>query len=157
MILSKANSWIIEELTQQEKEGVRYCYIQDIISSKDHKFFISDGLHFVKTTIPHKLFAKFTKGYSSEGLSLKGSVLIILKHNFQISMTKRVEMVISDCIYLGEGNILGDTKDINETVETGKMNELLKLIEQKDYLDSNRKLPEIKCKAINNIVEPKNL
>jgi len=118
MILSKTNSWIREELLGHKETAPRYCYIQDIVNAQDHRFFISDGIYFIKSTIPQKSFLELTRKYNQDSLQLKGSIILAKKHIYMIKRDNRVEMVLEDCVYLGEGNLSGETKDINDIVDS---------------------------------------
>lgn len=118
MILSKTNSWIREELLGHKETAPRYCYIQDIVNAQDHRFFISDGIYFIKSTIPQKSFLELTKRYNQDSLQLKGSIILARKHVYMVKRDNRVEMVLEDCVYLGEGNLSGETRDINDIVDS---------------------------------------
>lgn len=140
MILSKSNSWMHKELMGFVSPSARYCYVQDIISMQAGRFVISDGFHFVASTIPEQPLSQLMEGYSTESLQLKGSVILVSRHTFSISTRSKIEMTVEDCIYFGEGCLSQETKDINRSLT----NHSLELFQNKIGKDT---LMEPLCKS----------
>lgn len=116
MILSKSSSWMHKELMGFASSTVRYCYVQEVLNTRFGRLVISDGFHFVVSTILEQQFWRLMEGYSTESLRLKGSVLLVGKHAFHVSARGSIEMVVEDCIYFGEGSLSHKTKDINKSL-----------------------------------------
>lgn len=156
MILSRSSSWMHKELVESAPSVARYCYVQDIVNMDAGRLVVSDGLHFVASTIPEQTLLRLMEGYSMESLQLKGSILLVDRHFFCIARN-RIEMTMEECIYFGEGSLSGRTKDINKSVSNRNLRSMdwamgvrplrrsivLRFLDQNALLDKHCALAEL--------------
>lgn len=125
MLFTKSTSWILKELSSLNSKPPRLCYVQDIADLKRGQLVVTDGAHFVQSTFINNAYFRMLDSYNKESLVLKGGILLLEAYKFIYSKS-RIELRVENCIYMGEGSLACEPKDINNTnkmnYNTNKMN-----------------------------------
>lgn len=117
MLFTKNTSWILKQFYSGIGNIPRLAYVQDVISLTKKKVILSDGMHFIHSIFEADAYQSMTESFSEQSLVLKGGVLMLKKYEFIRSQRGRIQIKIGDSIYMGEGSLSGDTKDINQQIE----------------------------------------
>lgn len=113
MLFTKNSAWMLKDFSSTAKNAPRLCYVQEVINMAKRRFILSDGLHFAYSTFVDDSYEKMTTAFSKQSLVLKGGILMIKSYEFTINGNKKAELIVREGVYIGEGSISNDTKDLN--------------------------------------------
>ncbi|KAI5173468.1 hypothetical protein PAEPH01_2004 [Pancytospora epiphaga] len=124
MFLSKKTAWILHDMTNTQIDGninsiysqPRCVYIQDVIDMQAHRFFVSDGQHFINSVMSREAFTNCMGRYDLASMELKGMVIQMTEYKFAVRGGIGAELVIEACTYIGEGSLSGESTNINEHI-----------------------------------------
>jgi len=119
MLFTKANAWLLKAQPPGAQNPPRLCYVQEIINTRKGQLIVTDGSHFIHSRFADGSYKRMFAVLDEGSLSLKGSVLMLKRYKLIVGLGGTLELEIEECIYLGEGSISGDPRDVNTTVAAG--------------------------------------
>lgn len=122
MILTGKMSWLQAAIGPMDAvcSTPRYCCIQDIIDAKSHRFIVTDGRHFIASTIEAAAYDAFLQKYCAESLSLRGVLVLLKRYKFFLTERNSIEMAVEECVYFGEGGAAEGSVNINDAIDMEK-------------------------------------
>ncbi|ELA41002.1 uncharacterized protein VICG_01961 [Vittaforma corneae ATCC 50505] len=117
MLFTKNNSWLLMQLSSPTLKPLRFCYVQDIANLKKGILVITDGAYFIRSTFMSNSYSNMIRTYREDSLALKGSILMLRSYALVVAANGKIELNVEECIYMGEGSLSGETRDINSCVE----------------------------------------